>query len=376
MQAQRGQARRPESVRARDFLATRKTKEEVPVRVLVVDDCSDTRRSLQLLLRSHGYHDVATAESGQAALDYLGAGDTTGQARVDLVLTDLDMPGLDGIDVCQLIKSAPHLRDTAVLILTGIIDEATLARAFEAGACDYITKPFSVSELLARVRSAANLKRQLDQCKVREQELMHVTQQLKRLNEELQRLSILDELTGIANRRFFNLLLTQEWGRAARAVLPLSMILIDIDYFKNYNDFYGHPQGDKCLQKVAGTLNAMTRRPGDCVARYGGEEFVVLLAHTALRGAVQVGETLRKSIEELRLDHACSPVHNRVTISLGVASTIPDRNSSPDVLLAAADQAVYQAKREGRNCVKVHLGLEEPALLVQGELARPNGLTE
>src|SRR6185437_2913636 len=141
----------------------------------------------------------------------------------------------------------------------------------------YITKPFSVNELLARMRSAANLKRQFDQRRQREEELLQVTQQLKRLNEELQRLSILDELTGIPNRRFFNILLTQEWGRSARIVVPLSMMLIDIDFFKNYNDFYGHPQGDRCLQKVAATLNSLVHRPGDCVARYGGEEFVVLL---------------------------------------------------------------------------------------------------
>lgn len=343
------------------------------MRVLVVDDCEDTRRSLQRLLQAHGYDQVVTAENGQAALDYLCADDPEEAPRVDVMLTDLDMPGLDGIEVCQLVKAAPHLRDIAVLILTGITDELTLERAFEAGACDYITKPFNVNELLARVRSAANLKHQFDQCKMREQDLVKVTRQLKQLNEELQRLSILDELTGIPNRRFFNILLTQEWGRAARAVLPLSMMLIDIDYFKNYNDHYGHPQGDKCLKKVATTLNSLVRRPGDCVARYGGEEFVVLLAHTGLGGATQVAETLRHAVEELRLPHADSPVHNRVTISVGVASTVPERSSSPEVLLSAADQAVYQAKHGGRNCVKIFQGLvEESQLLAQAETLGSN----
>jgi len=336
--------------------------------VLVVDDCEDTRRGLQRLLQAHGYDQVVTVADGQKALDFLNVDDPTRAPAVDVMLTDLDMPGLDGIDVCKQVKAAPHLRDIAVLILTGITDEATLERAFEAGACDYITKPFSVNELLARVRSAANLKHQFDECKTRERELVKVTRQLKQLNEELQRLSILDELTGIPNRRFFNILFTQEWGRSARSVLPLSMMLIDIDFFKNYNDHYGHPQGDKCLQKVATTLNSLVRRPGDCVARYGGEEFVVLLAHTGLGGAMQVAETLRHAIEELRLPHAGSPVHKRVTISLGVASTVPERSSSPDVLLSAADQAVYHAKRDGRNCVKLFQGLlEESQLLAQGE---------
>lgn len=331
------------------------------MRVLIVEDCEDTRRSLQLLLRSHGYEQVEVAENGQAALDFLEADDPAAESKVDVVLTDLDMPGLDGIEVCQLIKAAPHLHDIAVLVLTGITDEVTLERAFAAGACDYITKPFSVNELLARVRSAANLKRQFDNCKLREQELVKVTRQLKRLNDELQRLSILDELTGIANRRFFNILINQEWGRAMRAVLPVSLLLIDIDFFKNYNDYYGHPQGDKCLQQVAGTLNALTRRPGDCVARYGGEEFIVLLAHTGLRGATVVAESLRKSIEDLHLEHASSTAHDCVTISIGVASTVPERGSTPDQLLSTADQAVYQAKHEGRNRVRVYQGaLDDP----------------
>jgi len=207
------------------------SRKGILVRVLIVDDCGDTRRGLQRLLQSHGYEQVVTAESGQAALDFLGVDEPMQTPRVDVMLTDLDMPGLDGIEVCKLVKAAPHLHDVAVLILTGITDEATLERAFEAGACDYITKPFSVNELLARVRSAANLKRQFDNCKMREQELVQVTCQLKQLNEELQRLSILDELTGIPNRRYFNILLTQEWGRAARAVLPLSMMMIDINFF-------------------------------------------------------------------------------------------------------------------------------------------------
>jgi diguanylate cyclase (GGDEF)-like protein len=341
------------------------------MRVLIVDDCGDTRRCLRSLLESHGYQEVRTAESGQAALDLLGVNDPEQGVQFDVVLTDLDMPGLDGIEVCRIIKATPHLRDLAVLILTGITDEITLEGAFAAGACDYITKPFSVGELLARVRSAANLKRQLDNCKLREQELVKVTHQLKQLNEELQRLSILDELTGIANRRFFNILVAQEWGRATRAVVPLSMILIDIDFFKNYNDYYGHPAGDRCLKQVAATLNSLTRRPGDCVARYGGEEFVVLLAHTGLRGALAVAETLRTSIEDLCLEHVASPVHNCVTLSLGVASTVPDRGNSPELLLSAADQAVYQAKREGRNCVRAFQGLlDEPQLVARANHLR------
>ncbi len=322
------------------------------MRLLIVDDCADTRRVLGKLLQSHGYDRIEAVESGPAALAFLKADDPLAEPPVDVVLMDLDMPGLDGIEVCQQIKAAPHLQDLPVLILTGVVGEETLERAFAAGACDYITKPVSINELLARVRSAGNLKHQFDQCKLREQELVQAAQQLKQINEELQRLSILDELTGIANRRFFNILITQEWGRAIRSEEPLSLLVIDIDHFKDYNDHYGHPQGDRCLQQVAATLNALARRPGDCVARYGGEEFIVLLANTGLAGATTVAETLRESIEALHLEHARSPVHPWVTISIGVASTIPRRGRSFDELLSAADQGVYQAKRAGRNCVR------------------------
>jgi diguanylate cyclase (GGDEF)-like protein len=197
------------------------------------------------------------------------------------------------------------------------------------------------------------LKRELDQRRARERELVEVTDRLKRLNEKLQRLSMRDELTGVANRRYFNWLLGQEWARATREVLPLSLIVIDIDHFKDFNDHYGHLRGDECLAKVASVLHALARRPGDCMARFGGEEFVVLLAHTEIHGAAAVAERLRQGVEALALDHARSKTCDRVTISLGAACAIPSRTTSAESLLAAADEALYRAKADGRNCVRV-----------------------
>lgn len=334
--------------------------------ILIVDDSRESCRNLKELLELKGYEDVMTFPSGVAVLEYLRPEevlDSPSSAKV--VLLDVDMPGLNGIEVCRRIKEAPHLRDIAVLIITGHADEKVLERAFDAGACDYLTKPVNPVELLARVRSAWNLKRELDTCKTRERELREATAQLQRLNKKLQRLSMVDELTGVSNRRFFNILLDQEWARAARDVLPLSLIVIDIDFFKNFNDEYGHPEGDRCLRAVADALNGEQKRAGDYVARYGGEEFVVLLTHTGLHGAAAFAEKLRHRVEALNLVHRGSPF-GHVTISVGVATNVPERRSRPEGLVVAADQAVYQAKNNGRNQVQVFGSLIDPPVMKNG----------
>jgi len=327
------------------------------VNVLLVDDSESTLASLRTLLEAKGYKGIVSAHSGAEALDLLERADPPGDAKpAEVILLDVDMPGIDGIETCRRIKAVERLHDIPILIMTGDKQVQTLESAFAAGACDFIGKPIEPVELLARLHSALLLKRELDNCKSREKELVEVKDRLEKLNQELQRLAVLDDLTGIANRRFFNILLDQEWGRAAREVIPLSLILIDIDSFKNYNDHFGHPRGDECLKKVAGALNEAVQRPGDQVARYGGEEFAVIVPHTALHGARAMAERLRRKVETLGLEHPCSQVNDRVTISLGVASATPERSSSPDALIEAADQAVYEAKRAGRNRVKVYEG--------------------
>jgi diguanylate cyclase (GGDEF)-like protein len=340
---------------------------------LIVEDNQATRQSLQSLLELQGFQGIEAVGSGAEALAQLWP-NPAAAARFDLILMDVEMPGPSGIDVCREIKGTPHLRDVPVLILTARDDEATLERAFVAGATDFLTKPVRPIELQVRVRSALSLKHELDRRKAREAELVQVTNQLKAANKELHRLTLLDELTGIPNRRYFNTLLYQEWERAVREALPLSLIVIDIDYFKNYNDHYGHPKGDACLTQVARALQALTKRPGDLVARYGGEEFVVLLAHTDLKGAKVVAEALRQAVERLALEHARSPVYGRVTISVGVAATVPERGSAPDRLLAAADEAVYLAKAGGRNRVKVYLGAEAGAVPGGKPVPRPGAV--
>ncbi|WP_017304619.1 diguanylate cyclase domain-containing protein [Spirulina subsalsa] len=165
----------------------------------------------------------------------------------------------------------------------------------------------------------------------------------------LERMASMDGLTQIANRRRFDQVLGDEWRRMARERQPLSLILCDVDYFKRYNDHYGHQAGDICLQQVAGALAVSVNRPGDLVARYGGEEFVAILPNTPLEGAIQVAELMRSQIKTLELPHAESPVSPYVSLSLGIASLIPTSQEQPEVLITAADQALYRAKAQGRD---------------------------
>lgn len=324
--------------------------------ILIVDDSSDARKSIRMLLETRGYCDILAASTGPEALAILKSAEAKVLPAVDVVIMDVGMPGISGLEVCRQLKEDAALRDIPVLVLTGHTDDRTLEEAFAAGAMDFIPKAGSPNELLARVRSACRLKHELDNRKAREQELLQVTLQLKELNAELQRLAILDELTGVANRRFFNHLFSQEWARATREMIPLSLLMIDIDYFKKYNDHYGHQQGDNCLKVVATALSSLAKRPSDYVARYGGEEFVAILGHTDLSGALSVAEMLRKKVESLRLEHAGSVAQPWVTISVGVASAVPERGKRAELLLAAADQALYRAKAAGRNRVMYYHG--------------------
>jgi diguanylate cyclase (GGDEF)-like protein/PAS domain S-box-containing protein len=176
---------------------------------------------------------------------------------------------------------------------------------------------------------------------------------LRESEEKFRRLSYLDDLTGVANRRYFEEILNVEWGRAARDRSPMSLIMCDIDFFKAYNDSLGHQSGDDALKQVADTLRSTLRRPGDLVARYGGEEFLVVLPDTDKKGAALMAELLHANVEALGIAHPNSPICKSVTISLGVATTIPSGGYQPASLISKADQAIYQAKKEGRNRVKI-----------------------
>ena len=487
--------------------------------ILIVDDTPDNLRLLSNMLMSQGYQ-VRKAINGNLALKGVQL------SQPDLILLDINMPEINGYEVCQKLKSAKKTRHIPVIFISALDETLDKVKAFQVGGVDYITKPFQLEEVLARVENQLTIhklqnqlyqqntqlqleiierqkveegirfllnttqlisksvdfddalqvtlkqvclaigwdlgeawipnhktskleystgwyssdkslekfieasksltlppsnglpgriwtsqkfewvdniadeikpnllrqkyalevglktafgipilaneqvltilvfyKKQLSQPEPRLLDLVHaVATQLASLillkrteaalvkaNQELERLATLDSLTGVANRRLFDEYLGLEWLQMFREQSPLSLILCDVDFFKLYNDTYGHLVGDFCLQQVATTINSCVKRPSDLVARYGGEEFAVILPNTDANGALQVAESIRQKVQALKITHATSTVNEFVTLSLGVTTVIPNTEINPDLLIAITDKALYSAKEQGRN---------------------------
>jgi diguanylate cyclase (GGDEF)-like protein len=225
-----------------------------------------------------------------------------------------------------------------ILMITALEDSASVNQAFELGVTDFITKPIHWAILKQRVRLLLNQTK--------------LYQRLEAANEQLQRLAAIDPLTQLANRRVFDLVLERQWRLMLRHKTPLSLIFVDIDYFKNYNDFYGHQAGDHCLFEVARAIASQIKRPTDLVARYGGEEMIVVLPETAYRGAKLIANRIQNAVRSLQIPHLNSATKPFVTVSLGVAVMAePNLGLNHANLLAIADQALYEAKAQGRNCI-------------------------
>ena len=333
------------------------------MRILMVDDSKESRSLIEMSLRRSGYTDLVFAESASEALAYLT--DPQLGKSIDLILMDVLMPGMNGIETCRDIKSIEGLRDVPIIMITADSEVDDLDKAFAAGASDYICKPPNRVELAARLRTALRLKSESDQRKAREAELTQVKHALEQANAKLHLVSKTDALTGLPNRRALDDFVAFQWPRSVRNRETISVMMIDIDDFKGYNDRYGHVSGDSCLTAVASVLCEHLRRSSDLIVRYGGEEFVVLLAGTARDVAASLGECLREKVESLRIPHAGSRVAAVVTVSIGVATFHASHGVKEDAflnLLRTADEALYVAKRSGRNrvCVEHVRIIERP----------------
>ncbi|HZK84690.1 MAG TPA: diguanylate cyclase [Desulfosporosinus sp.] len=321
--------------------------------IVIVDDTIFSLEVIKAFLIKGGYLDLITVKSARELYHLVDGYSDRGIVEIDLILMDIIMPDVDGIVACRNVKKREWLADVPVIMVTAATDKENLQLAFSAGAMDFIKKPLDSVELLARVRSALRLKHETARRKAREAELIEVTCQLQAANERLQNLSFLDGLTGIANRRHFDQELLQESRRAKREKRSLSLIMLDIDYFKAFNDTYGHLKGDDCLKKIAATLKKVLKRPGDFAARYGGEEFAVVLPNTDDVGAAIIAEEFRASIVREGILHINSLCSVYVTVSLGVVTRSAEQDQTPDDLILAADRALYRSKHEGRNRVSV-----------------------
>ena len=291
-------------------------------KVLIIDDSATNRLMLAECLQPD--YAVLQASSGDEGLELAR------EHQPDVILLDVMMPEPDGYEVLRRLKEDARTSSVCVVFITGLDTPEAEERGLVAGASDYVTKPLYPIVVKARVA-------------------LHM--QVVRQRRMLEALANIDGLTELPNRRQFDAVFAAEWARCARARQPVSVAIIDVDFFKRYNDHYGHAMGDQALRQVARGLSKRIKRPADLVARYGGEEFVVIMPDTPIEGAAQLAESLRLAVEGLGIPHKRSRAAICITVSIGVASTSADAPPAAEALLQRADERLYRAKKAGRNRV-------------------------
>jgi len=296
-------------------------------RILVVDDAMENIQILHAALQDE--HEVLFALDGTRALELART------QHPDLILLDAVMPDTDGYVLCRELLAAPETAGIPIVFVTALTAPEDETRALEAGAADFISKPVNAAVVRARVRTQLTVKRQRD---------------------ALRALILVDALTNVANRRAFDERLDAEWRRCSRGGLPVTLMLVDIDHFKLYNDHYGHPGGDATLVQVAGAMRRAAGRSQDLVARYGGEEFAILLPQLDAQGASGVARRLMAELDHMAIPHAASPTAPHLTASIGIACMVPGEHSFPADLIQVADALLYQAKAGGRNRYRATAG--------------------
>jgi len=293
--------------------------------ILIVDDDKMMVSALSQILSLK--YTVYVARDGFDALD------VTKDLMPDIILLDIIMPGMNGYEVITALKKTPETRDIPVIFVSGLDDTADEVKGLRLGAVDYMNKPFT-SEMVR----------------------LRVGNQIKILNQVrlIEKLSATDALTNVANRRKFNLTIEEEWQRAVKLGLSLGLLLVDIDFFKNCNDTYGHLKGDEVLKTVADIIKNQVKRASDLVARWGGEEFAVILPQTDIEGATALAEAIRQAVAAFDFSHILED-EVVITVSVGAGSIVPRENISITYFLNCIDEALYHAKRSGKDRVSAVL---------------------
>lgn len=293
--------------------------------ILIVDDRATNIAILSDLLQDD--YKIKVAKSGQKALEI-----AKGKEKPDLILLDIEMPEMNGYEVCKELKNNSSTNNIPVIFVTARTDVKDEEYGLNLGAVDYISKPFHPTIVKIRVKN-------------------HIALKLK--SDWLEELSMYDGLTHIPNRRYFDEVYEKKYKETMRDKKTLAVLMLDVDYFKLYNDHYGHGKGDECLIKIAGALRMTLKRPSDMVARYGGEEFVLLLQDIDIEGATKVAESLVEAVGELGILHEYSSVCDHVTVSVGLGFKEKESSVSKEELIKCADDALYLAKERGRNRIAI-----------------------
>ncbi|RZA20822.1 MAG: diguanylate cyclase [Proteobacteria bacterium] len=319
--------------------------------ILIIEPIAKELDLLANLLKSWGYNDLILCATFDEAETQLGLTQNSLNILHDLELAIVDVSTPERFPkFVEEIRQRNFYSDVPILVVSEGSRSEKMPMAFAFGAADFVSKPIAEYELRARVRSCLRLKHEVERRKARERELLEASHQVSDLNRILATLSMIDSLTGIPNRRCFDENFAQEWKRTFRNGGAITIIIGDVDYFKQYNDTYGHQAGDNCLNLVANALKNVLKRPGDLVARYGGEEFALVLPQTNAQQATTICRNIQAALLTLGIEHTGSKVSPNITLSLGIASTEPSLTGiSREVLLAHADRALYDAKKAGRN---------------------------
>jgi len=320
--------------------------------ILIVDDAPENVRLLSAMFSQAGY---GVKSVGEDIPDLQAALESIRVNTFDVLLLDTDIPEIDGYEVCRKIKSDLETNAIAVIFLSFSNNLADKLRGFELGGADYITKPFQISEVFARVKNQieqVGIRKQIEaQNKLLQEEIiLHIATQeaLQEANHRLECLNQVDGLTMLSNRRYFNEYLEGTWRQMQREMTSLSLIICNIDLFNLYNETYGRDQGDNCLQKVAQATSKAVKRPGDLAARYGEEDFSIILPNTDASGAIAVAKHIQRELQRMALPHSQNP-QGYLTVSIGVSMVEPNQLLEPQILLDTTEQALYQAKQEGRD---------------------------